>query len=132
MRRRTARLAALLGAGLLVVGCGAGSQVRDFVDEAFDEQSVAGDTATYRSPDAVGPTAATITGGVAPLVRATDAGTEYLRYDDDIVVVSPAGATSTVRVEDLDGPYRNGQYAYLGSGFDPGSPAGDIDDDDAK
>jgi len=130
--RRTGRLAALLGAGLLVAGCGAGSQVRDFVDGTFDEQGVSGDTATYLSTDPVDRTAATIAGGVVPVVRATDAGTEYLRYDDDIVIVSPAGATSTVRVEDLDGAYRNGQYAYLGSGFDPGSPAGDIDDDDAK
>jgi hypothetical protein len=132
VRRRTGRLAALLGAALLVAGCGAGSEVRDFVDATYDEQSVAGDTATYLSGDGVFPTAATIARGAAPIAQATDAGAQYLRYDEDIVIVSPAGATSTVRVEDLDGAYRSGQYAYLGPGFDPGSPAGDIDDEDAK
>jgi hypothetical protein len=129
---RRVALAALVGAGMLLTGCGSDSAVRGFVASAFDEQRVSGDTAYYASTDPVQRTATTIADGVAPAARAADARGEYLRYDDDIVIVEPAGATSTVRVEDLDGAYRSGQYRHLGAGFDPGSPAGDIDDDDAK
>lgn len=127
-----ASAAVLVAAALLLTGCGAGSAVRGFVESTFDEQRVSGDTAYFTSSDPVQRTAATIAGEVPPVARATDPRGEYLRYDDDIVIVEPAGATSTVRVEDLDGAYRSGQYRYLGAGFDPGSPAGDIDDDDAK
>lgn len=131
MTRRLGLAAAVLAAGLLS-GCGAGSDVRAFVDDVYEEQSVVGDTATYLSPDAVAPTTSTIAEDVVPAARATDAGTEYLRYDEDIVIVSPAGGGSNVRVEDLDERFRSGAYAYLGSGFTPGSPAGDGGEEDVK
>lgn len=132
MTRRRPLVAAVLGAALLLSGCGSGSDVRSAVEDVYEERSRSGDTATYLSADPVGPTASTIAGDVEPLARATDAGSEYLRYDEDIVIVSPAGSGSDVRVEDLDERYRSGAYAYLGSGFDPGSPAGDGTEDDAK
>ncbi len=127
---RRAVVAALLV--LVLAGCGADSSVRGYLDGAFTEQGGSGDTATYLATTPVPATAQQISGAVAPIVRATDAGAEYLRYDDDIVIVSGGGAGSTVRVEDLDGPYSDGAYAYLGPGFDPGSPAGATDDDDVK
>jgi hypothetical protein len=113
-----------------VSGCGAGSSVRGYLDDTFEEQSESGDTVVYQAVAPVAATTQQITSAVAPIERASDAGAEYLRYDDDIVVVSGAGAASAVRVEDLDGPYRDGAYAYLGPGFDPGSPAGATDDED--
>jgi hypothetical protein len=61
---------------------------------------------------------------VPPAARQADGSAEYLRYDDDIVVVSAAPGGSTVVAEDLDSRYRSGHYRHLGSGFDPGSPAG--------
>ncbi|QJY49103.1 DUF4247 domain-containing protein [Pseudonocardia broussonetiae] len=133
MRRGARRWAAGALLLALLTGCGAGSDVRSFLDDTFDEQSESGDTSTYLAAAPVAAAASQITGAVPPAARATDAGTEYLRYDDDIVVVSPASGGSTVRVEDLDGPYRDGTYAYLGQGFTPGSPAAtDDDDDDVK
>jgi hypothetical protein len=127
-------LALLVGVGVLVTACGSGTPVRDFLSGAYNQLNSAGDVVTYQSGDGVGPTAQRIAGSVPPAARASDAGTEYLRYNDDLVVVQPAGGQSNVRVEDLDGDYSNGRYSYLGSGFDPGSPAGDAgdDDDDAK
>lgn len=119
--------AAVLLAALLA-GCGLGSDVRGFVDETYDEQSSVGDTSTYLAPTPPAAAAAQIAGAVPPAARATDAGQEFLRYDEDIVAVAPGGGGSTVRVEDLDGPFRNGAYSYLGPGFTPGA-AGDSDDD---
>jgi hypothetical protein len=117
----------------LLAGCGSGSDVRGFLEDTFDEQSESGDTTTYLAAAPVAAAASQISSAVPPAAQASDAGTEYLRYDDDIVVVSPASGGSTVRVEDLDGAYRDGTYAYLGPGFTPGSPAETGDDpDDVK
>lgn len=133
MRRRAGRWAAAAVSLALLTGCGAGSDVRGFLDDTFDEQSESGDTSTYLAAAPVAAATSQIAGAVPPAAQASDAGSEYLRYDDDIVVVSPASGGSTVRVEDLDGAYRDGSYAYLGQGFTPGSPAAtDDDDDDVK
>lgn len=60
-----------------------------------------------------------------PEARATDRGSEYLRYDDDMVIVGPDGARScSVRVEDINARYSSGGFIFLGPGFTPGSPAG--------
>jgi hypothetical protein len=125
-----AALAALAAA--VIAGCGAGSEVRGYLDDTFPEQDSSGDTTTYLADAAPGPTAAQIAGAVEPLAEESDSGSEYLRYLDDIVVVSPAGATSTVRVEDADDAYCDGAYAFLGPGFTPGSPAALACSDDAK
>ncbi|TFV48200.1 DUF4247 domain-containing protein [Blastococcus sp. TF02A-35] len=120
--RRVAALA--VAAVVLLTGCGSGTQVRDFLEDTYRQTSSDGDTATYSSPDPVGTTTAAIADAVRPAERQADGGNEYLRYDDDIVIVSPATDGSTVRVEDLDGRYRGGFFAFLGPGFRPGSPAG--------
>lgn len=129
MRRYAAGLAVSLA---LLTGCGAGSDVRSFIDDTFDEQSESGDSSTYLAAAPVPAATSQIAGAVPPAAQASDAGSEYLRYDDDIVVVSPASGGSAVRVEDLDGAYRDGSYAYLGPGFTPGSPAETDADDDVK
>jgi hypothetical protein len=122
---RASLLAALAaGATLVVGGCGIGDDVRDYLDEAYDLQGTNGDSATYLATTPVAATTAAIAGALPPAARAADSGAEYLRYDDDIVVVSAAPSGSTVLAEDLDDRYRSGHYAHLGPGFDPGSPAG--------
>lgn len=61
----------------------------------------------------------------APEARASDRGSEYLRYNDDIVIVGPADdRPCTVQVEDINERYSHGGFVYLGPGFTPGSPAG--------
>ncbi|MDK3256841.1 DUF4247 domain-containing protein [Blastococcus capsensis] len=109
---------------LLLSGCGSGTRVRDFLDDTYERTEILDDTSVYSSPDPVGTTTAAIADAVPPAERQADGGNEYLRYDDDIVIVSAAAGGSTVRVEDLDGRYRSGFFAYLGPGFRPGSPAG--------
>ena len=113
----------LLAAALVIAGCGIGNDVRDVVADNYVLQSRSGDTATYFSKDPVGPTTSRIVDAVNPAARQADGGSEYLRYDDDIVSVSAAPGGSTVLVEDLDGRYRSGFFGFLGPGFRPGSPA---------
>lgn len=113
-----------LAVALVVAGCGIGNDVRNFIDDTYQLQTRSGDTAVYASRDPVGPTTSRIVGAVNPAARQADGGSEYLRYDDDIVIVSAAPGGSTVRVEDLDSRYRSGFFGFLGPGFRPGSPAG--------
>jgi hypothetical protein len=116
------------GAALLLGGCGIGDDVRNHLDDTYELQRTSGDSATYLASTPVGATTAAIVGAVPPAARQADGGSEYLRYDDDIVIVSAAPNGSTVRVEDLDERYRSGHYSYLGPGFNPGSPAGGATD----
>ncbi len=61
-----------------------------------------------------------------PQARATDPadGTEYLRYDRDVITVSGTSASDcTIRVEDL-GRVNNGAFIFLGPGFAPAAPSG--------
>ncbi|MGH3588705.1 MAG: DUF4247 domain-containing protein [Pseudonocardia sp.] len=117
-------LATVLAAGMLLTGCGFGSSIRNHLDDAYSQQNAVGDSATYLAATPVGATAAAIAAAVRPSARQADGGSEFLRYDDDIVTVSAAPNGSTVHVEDLDDRYRSGYYRRLGPGFDPGSPAG--------
>ncbi|MGH3774934.1 MAG: DUF4247 domain-containing protein [Pseudonocardiaceae bacterium] len=114
----------LLATALVLTGCGAGNDVRNFIQDTYVLQNRSGDTATYGSNDPVGTTTSRIVGAVNPAARQADGGSEYLRYDDDIVSISAAPGGSTVRVEDLDSRYHGGFFAFLGPGFRPGSPAG--------
>lgn len=60
-----------------------------------------------------------------PEARASDKGSEFLRYDDDIVIVGPDGnRPCAIQVQDLDDGYSHGSFIFLGPGFTPGSPAG--------
>ena len=115
---------ALAGVLLLLAACSGSSDIRRFLDQTYDRQSVQGDSATYSSRDPVGTTVSRIVARRQPAARQADGGSEYLRYDDDIVIVSAAAGGSTIRIEDLDDGYRGGAFIFLGPGFTPGSPAG--------
>lgn len=114
---------AALAAVLLLAGCGSGGDPEDFIRDTYSASGSDSDGDSYSSPDPVGTTTSAIADAVPPAARESDGGSEYLRYDDDIVIVTAASSGSTVRVEDVDGRYSRGYYSYLGSGFRPGSPA---------
>lgn len=115
----------LLTLVLVLTGCGSGTDVRSFLGNSYALQNRTGDIATYSSTAPVGVTTSRIVNALNPATRAADGGSEYLRYNNDIVSVSAApGGGSTVRVEDIGGRYRNGFFGFLGPGFNPGSPAG--------
>ncbi|MDV7241300.1 DUF4247 domain-containing protein [Rhodococcus oxybenzonivorans] len=120
---RRALIAPLLLVMLVLTACG--GNIRDFIGDTYALQNTSGDARTYTSKDPIGTTVSKIVSEEAPAARKADGGSEYLRYDDDIVTVSGApGGGSLIRVEDIDGRYRSGGFAYLGPGFNPGSPAG--------
>lgn len=117
------RMLTVLGIAVLVTA-GCGSQVRDHIDDTYEHRGTSGDIDTYYSPDPVGTTVSRIVAEDVPAARRADGGNEYLRYDDDIVIVGAApDGGSTITVEDLDGRYSGGGFVFLGPGFTPGSPA---------
>jgi len=123
MSTRRVLPAALLTAALGLAGCGSGGSPESFIRDTYTSTGSDSDGESFSSPDPVGTTTADIAEAAPPAARQSDGGAEYLRYDDDIVIVSTATDGSTVRVEDVDGRYSSGYYAFLGSGFRPGSPA---------
>jgi Domain of unknown function (DUF4247) len=99
--------------------------IRSHVVSTYREYSRDGDGARYvcdGSPRAV---ADQISAYQSPEARASDRGSEYLRYADDMVIVGPdGGRPCSVRVEDINSRYSSGGFIFLGPGFFPGSPAG--------
>lgn len=131
VRRSLALTLAAIGLLFAVVACGSDAE-QDFIEDEYTEISSSGDVATYRSPDKPVPTAQAIANEEAPAARASDAGAEYLRYNDNIVIVRPEGSGSTITVEDLDVNFRNGAYSYLGPGFRPSDVPADGGPGDEK
>lgn len=123
MRARALPVAALAGI-LLLAGCGGATDIRRYLADTFEARDDRGETRIYASDDPVGTTVSRIVQAERPGARQADGGSEYLRYDRDIVIVSAAPGGSTIRVEDLDDRYRSGAFIFLGPGFTPGSPAG--------
>ena len=132
------RVRSVLGVTLalvLLTACGHNGDIRSYLREEFGSSSRAGESETWQNNRPVGTVTAAIVGDREPLARRADGGNEYLRYDDDVVIVSAApGGGSQILAEDLDsGRYRAGAFAYLGPGFSPGSPVpGDGGPGDSK
>ncbi|HEX2285869.1 MAG TPA: DUF4247 domain-containing protein [Mycobacterium sp.] len=115
-------------AGILCLVWGISLQdkdIRSHLADNYQEYSRDADGVRYvcdGSPDRV---AHEIAQFEEPEAQADDRGTEYLRYEDDIVTVGPdAGRPCSIRVEDTDARYSHGGFIFLGPGFTPGSPAG--------
>jgi len=124
--RPLTRAGAVVLAVLLLAACSGTSDVRRFLADTYQPERSDGDTLTYSSDDPVGTTVTRIVEREQPAARQADGGSEYLRYDDDIVTVSASPGGSTIRIEDLDDGYRGGAFIFLGPGFNPGSPAGGL------
>ena len=99
--------------------------IKSHVANTYRLYNTGSDESRYACDGPPGAVADRIAAYQTPEARATDRGTEYLRYQDDIVSVGPDGTRPcSVRVEDIDRRYSSGGFIFLGPGFTPGSPAG--------
>ncbi|WP_237573101.1 DUF4247 domain-containing protein [Mycolicibacterium lacusdiani] len=109
----------------LALGASATPDIRSHIDRTYQRYATTADANLYECSGQPASVADDLSAVAAPDARATDRGSEYLRYEDDIVVVGPDGnRPCTIRVEDINSGYRGGGFIFLGPGFFPGSPAG--------
>ncbi|SEH87092.1 protein of unknown function [Mycolicibacterium rutilum] len=121
--------AGLAAAGIACLVLGISLQNRDIrthIEENYAAYSRTTEADSYECTGSPSEVADRLAEYQSPEARASDRGTEYLRYEDDIVIVGPAGdRPCTIRVEDVrGGRYMGGGFIFLGPGFFPGAPAG--------
>jgi hypothetical protein len=98
--------------------------IRSFIASHYREYSHDADGTRYLCEGSPATVADTLAGYQSPAARASNAGSQYLRYDDAIVSVGPDGQhPCSVRVENLAAGYSHGAFIFLGPGFYPGSPS---------
>jgi hypothetical protein len=118
---------ALGGVLCLMLGMSlADKDIRTYVAENFAAYSYGAEATSYECTGSPSDVADRLSDHQQPEERATDRGVEYLRYEDDIVIVGPDGNRAcTIRVEDIRGSrYSGGAFIFLGPGFFPGAPSG--------
>jgi hypothetical protein len=98
--------------------------IRSFIAAHYHEYAHDGGGTRYLCTGSPTQVADTLAGYQRPAARASNAGSQYLRYDDAIVSVGADGPhPCSVRVEDLAAGYSHGAFIFLGPGFYPGSPS---------
>jgi hypothetical protein len=102
-----------------------GNDIRSHLAGTYREYNRDADGVRYACDGSPRVVADEISAYQEPEATATDRGSQYLRYEDDIVIVGPdLDRPCSVRVEDTDARYSGGGFIFLGPGFTPGSPAG--------
>ncbi|BBZ04459.1 hypothetical protein MCHIJ_38960 [Mycolicibacterium chitae] len=104
----------------------AAKDIRTHVAENYPAYSHGAEASSYECTGSPSEVADRLADYQRPEARATDRDVEYLRFDDDIVIVGPDNdRPCTIRVEDVRGSnYSGGAFIFLGPGFYPGAPAG--------
>jgi len=98
--------------------------IRSYIASHYREYSHDADGTRYLCEGSPAQVANSLAGYQSPAARASNAGSQYLRYDDAIVSVGPAGQhPCSIRVEGLGGGYSHGAFIFLGPGFYPGAPS---------
>lgn len=116
---------AVAGVVCLILGISLLPDIRSYVADHYAQYSSDADATRYACEGSPKQVADQLADHNRPEARATDRGTEYLRYDDEIVIVGPDGnRPCSIRIEDLGGRYRGGAFIFLGPGFYPGAPSG--------
>ena len=117
-------VAGLASVVLCAVAFGAGVKQGTGVNAALNKDFTRVSRDHYECKGTVQETANQIAAKKTPAARQFDSatGTEYLRYNKEIVTVSTdSSGKCQVRVEDLR-RFNNGSLIYLGPGFSPSSP----------
>lgn len=112
---------AFLGVGLVL----ANRDVGAYIAEHYQEYAHDANGKRYVCTGSPKQVADAIAHYKSPSARASNSGSEYLRYSNYIVIVGPdGGRPCSIRVESLNAGYSHGSYVFLGPGFTPGSPSG--------
>jgi hypothetical protein len=100
--------------------------IRSYVSGNYQQYAGTGNGARYTCTGSPSDVADNLADAQDPDAQAQHGTSQYLRYDDDIVVVGPDGSRPcAIRVESLnEGGYHQGSYIFLGPGFFAGSPSG--------
>lgn len=98
--------------------------IRSYIAAHYQQYSTDADGTRYVCQGSPAAVANTLADYQRPAARASNGGTQYLRYDDAIVTVGADGQRPcSIRVEGLGGGYSHGAFIFLGPGFYPGSPS---------
>jgi Domain of unknown function (DUF4247) len=98
--------------------------IRSYIASHYREYAHDADGTRYLCDGSPAKVANTLAGYQSPAARASNAGSQYLRYSDAIVSVGPDGPhPCSIRVEDLSAGYSHGAFIFLGPGFYPGAPS---------
>jgi surface antigen len=98
--------------------------IRSYIAAHYQAYSHDPDGTRYVCQGAPAAVVDTLVGYQSPEAQASNAGTQYLRYDNAMVMVGPDGTRPcSIRVEDLAAGYSHGAFVFLGPGFYPGAPA---------
>jgi hypothetical protein len=99
--------------------------IRSYIASHYQEYARDAGGTRYLCTGSPTQVADTLTGYQSPAARASNGGSQYLRYDDAIVSVGVDGThPCSIRVEGLAAGYSHGSFIFLGPGFYPGSPSG--------
>jgi hypothetical protein len=116
----------LLVGGFGVAGLASTGGIRDHLFDTYEVVEQDGRSATFRSPDPVSETAASIRAAWTPAEEVVDPGGTFLRYSDDIVAVTPdASGGSTVYLDDEERGY-NRWFPYVVGFWGVGGSGGPI------
>lgn len=117
-----ALVAGLCAVVLGVILVGAGTDAVRYVRENY--APTAGAANTYECKGDQDATVADISDHERPDASDLQAGTEYLRFGDDMILVGPSGGmTCRVQLDENSRTLRSGGFLFLGGAFGPRSPA---------
>ena len=117
--KRIRPLVTVMAVGLLTTGCGENDVPSDWIARQYRHDAAS--NGYLDRTDKPRKVADEIDGHTAAEDRLTDDGMVFLRYDQDMVAVSPHGSGSLIEVEDYDDGYRRWGYHVRNHWPAPGS-----------
>jgi Domain of unknown function (DUF4247) len=109
---------------LVLVACGGGDELRDYVANTYDVVSADGDNLEARSAESVDTVASDLTGRFEPRDRYDEEAGTFFRHDDDFVAVRPDPTGGTLISVDSDETGSTRWVPFIGPIFLPGGRFG--------
>ncbi len=117
--KRIRPVVAVVALGLLATGCGENDVPSNWISQQYHYDTM--NSAYLDRSDAPRKVADEIDAHTEAADRLSDGGMVFLRYDEDMVAVSPHGSGSLIQVRDYDDGYRRWGYHVRNRWPAPGS-----------